>query len=147
MVTAQVAGSWGVEAMAALIGLAILFLLGCSFFSKKEVWDLEEGTGLLVRLKKRRDRLLRAMKDMEFERDSGAIAEEEFRTLRGEFKRRAIGVTKDLDRVRKVRLRKLMKKRRGVTPSQRKRVEALVRERVAARTVPASGTSNGSGSR
>lgn len=148
MVVAQVAGSWSVEAMAALIGLALLVLLGYSLFTRKEVWDLdEEGLGLLARLKKRRDSLLRAIKDMEFERESGAISEEEYRGLRNDFKRRAIGVTKDLDRVRKVRLRNLVKNRRGVIPSERKRVESLVRERVAARTAPASGTSKGSGSR
>ena len=144
---ADAAGSWGVEAMAVLIGVALLFLLACTFFSKKEVWDLEEGTGLLVRLKKRRDGFLRAMKDMEFERESGTISEAEFSPLRSDLKRRAIAVTKDLEHVRTVRLRKLVKKRRGIAPSQRKRVESLVKERQAARTAAAAGTERGSGNR
>jgi hypothetical protein len=67
------------------------------------------------------------MKDIEFEHQAGTLSEEEFRSLRNEFKLRAIGATRDLDRVRRSRLRSLERRGRGLSPSQRKRIEELVR--------------------
>lgn len=129
------ATSLGVMLMTILVGLAVLCLLAYSLIARKERWDLEPGAGTLARLKKRRERLLRSIKDLELAREAGSLSEEELRELRNDLKLRAIAVTKDLERVRKARLRSVLKSRRGITPSQRKHVEDLVRERLA-RTSP-----------
>ena len=121
--------SWTVEILAGLTGLAASCLLLFSFLGPKEIWDLDQGGGLLARLKKRRDRLLRSMKDLETERDAGTLAIEEFRSLRNDFKRRAIAASRDLERVRRRRLRALETGRIGLPASQRKRIENLVKTR------------------
>src|SRR5213593_4363958 len=115
--------------MPILIGLGLLCLLLYNILGPKEVWDPEEGLGLLGRLKKRRERLLRTIKDIEFAKESGTMSEEEFRQLRNDYKLRAISASKELGRVRQARLRNLMRKARGATPSQKKRIDELVRAR------------------
>ncbi|MBI4604770.1 MAG: hypothetical protein HY721_22640 [Planctomycetes bacterium] len=128
-----------VTGMTVIVGLAVLCLVAWSLFSPREPWAPEEGAGLLARMKKRRDRLLRSMKDLESERESGLITEDELRSVRNELKGRAIAVTRDLERVRRARLRGLMGRRRGLEPSERKRIEQAVRERAAARAAAAPG--------
>src|SRR5262245_30002372 len=119
--------------MPILIALGLLCLLLYNLLGPKEVWDPEEGLGLLVRLKKRKERLLRTIKDLEFARESGTLSEEEFRQLRNDYKLRVISASKGLERVRRSRLRNLMKRTRGATPSQKKRIEELVKARREAR--------------
>jgi hypothetical protein len=114
--------------MAILIGLAALSIIAFELLGPAEPWDLEEGSGILSRLRKRRERLLRAIKDLEFEHQAGGLSEEEFRRLRNDFKARAVEATRDLERVRKTRLRSLAGRRRGgPTPAERRRIEELVK--------------------
>jgi len=114
--------------LAILAGLAALSIIAFEFLGPSEPWDLEEGTGILAALRKRRERLLRAMKDLELERDRRAISEEEFQKLRNEYKARAVAATRDLDRARKSRLRSLSGRRRGeILPAERRRIEELVK--------------------
>ena len=123
----------GVTLMTLLVGFAVLTVLAFALMGPRETWDLEAGMGLLSRLRKRRARLLRAIKDLEVGKESGALAQAEFQDLRDDFKRRAVRVTKDLERVRKLRVFNLMRKRRPLTPSQKKHVEELVQIRAARR--------------
>ena len=114
--------------LAILAGLAALSIIAFEFFGTSEPWDLEEGAGILAALRKRRERLLRAMKDLELERDRGAISDAEFGKLRNDYKARAVAATRDLDRVRKSRLRSLAGRRRGeILPAERRRIEELVK--------------------
>jgi hypothetical protein len=115
--------------MPILIGLGLLCLLLYNLLGPKEAWDPEEGLGLLMRLKKRRERLLRTIKDLEFARESGTLSEEEFRQLRNDYKLRVIAASKGLERVRRSRLRNLMKRSRAATPSQKRHIEELVKAR------------------
>ena len=143
MESALPSASLGVTLMTCLVGLAVLCVLGYGLLGRKEPWDLLGGVGLLTRIRKRRERLLRAIKDLELERESGGLAEEEFVALRKDFKSRAVEVTRDLERVRRARLRSLARKRRGLTPSQKKHVEELVRQRLERRTAAAVPSSSG----
>jgi hypothetical protein len=115
-------------ALTILIGLAVLCVLAYGFLGEREVWDLDEREGLLGRLRKKKERLLRSIKDLEIERESGKISEEEFRTLRNDLKLRAIRATRDLDRVRGVRVRSLARRRAAIPPSRRKHIEELVKQ-------------------
>ena len=120
METAAPAVSLGVTLMTTLVGLALLCLLAYSWLARKERWDLEPGAGVLGRLKKRREHLLRSIKDLDLAREARSISEEDFSLLRNDLKLRAVAVTKDLERVRKARLRGVLKGRSSITPSQRK---------------------------
>ena len=71
-----------VVAMTILAGVAMLGLIAYVLCGARETWDLDAGAGRLVRLKKRRERVLRTMKDLETEREAGVITEEDFRGLR-----------------------------------------------------------------
>jgi hypothetical protein len=112
-----------------LIGLAILALLLYTILGPREAWDLDQSQGLLTRLRRRRDRLLRALKDLDFERETGTLSEPEFHRLRADFRQRAVEALKDLDRARGARIRRLARGRRGLPPSVVKKVEQLVQER------------------
>ena len=129
--------SWAAVGMAIIIGLGVLSLLAHGFLAPAEAWDLEARAGLLARLKRSRDRILRAIKDVEFEHESGALSEEEFRTLRNDLKRRAIEATRGLDQARKRRLKSLLRSGRSASAAEGARVEELVRAR-SSPTSPAS---------
>jgi polyhydroxyalkanoate synthesis regulator phasin len=117
------------NAMTVLIGLGAAAVLVFSLLGERELWDLDEGEGLLARLRKRRERLLRSLSDLETERDAGKLSEDEFHALRQELKRRAIQASRDLERVRHARLREIEKGRGGPPESRRRRIEELVKKR------------------
>lgn len=114
-----------------LVGAASCSVLGLSLFGEREVWDLDDSEGVLGTLKKRRERLLRSIKDLEAEFESGALSREEFNTLRYEYKRRTIVASKALDAARRSRLRKINKvgSRATTGAAERSRIEALVESR------------------
>ena len=115
----------------ALIGLAVVALLLFGLLGAKEPWDLDLGEGVLAGLNRKKGRLLRALKDLENQRENGTLTEEEFHTLRNDFKLRALGVMKELDRVRVARIRHVRGGEGGPTPGLRRKVERLVKERSA----------------
>ena len=115
--------------MTCLIGAAGLLCLGWSLIGPAEPWDPELGSGMLARLRKRKERLLRSIKDLEQESEAGLLAEDELRDLRNDLKRRAIEAAKSLERVRRMRLQSLLKRKRGLWPAERKRIEELVKAR------------------
>ena len=59
-----------VIAMTVLVVLTALSVVICGFLGQKEIWDLDKGKGRLSRLKRRRDRLLRTLKDLDFEKEA-----------------------------------------------------------------------------
>lgn len=115
-------------ALFCLISAAVLAVLLVALAGPPEAWDIDEGQGLLGRLRKRKDRLLRAIKDLEFEHENGMLSREEFQKLRGQYKVLAIRAMQALDRVRSARLRRIHRSR-VVPGSARAEVERLVRER------------------
>ena len=89
-----------VIAMTVLVVLTALSVVICGFLGQKEIWDLDKGKGRLSRLKRRRDRLLRTLKDLDFEKEAGTLSQEEYDRLRKEYKAEAVRAAKDLDRRR-----------------------------------------------
>ena len=118
-----------VTTLGILAGIAALGGIIVGLLSDKEVWDLDEGEGLLSRLGRERGRMLRSLKDLEFEHEAGTLSTEEFRSLRQEYKRRAIVVSRRLDRLRKSRLRALEKSGTALSTAQKNRIEELVNAR------------------
>jgi hypothetical protein len=135
--------------MTCLIGAAGLLCLGWSMLSPAEPWDVEGQSGTLARLRKRKERWLRSIKDLEHEREAGLISEEELREMRNDLKRHAIEAAKSLELVRRARLRSIMKRKRGLWPAERKRIEELVKARAgrAVGAASAEGMTAGGGSR
>ncbi|MCZ6792169.1 MAG: hypothetical protein O7J95_00985 [Planctomycetota bacterium] len=120
-----------VVAMTVLVSLATLGLVVYVICGTRETWDLDAGAGRLARLKRRRERVLRTMKDLDTEREAGIITEEDFRGLRGDYKRQAVLLSKELERVRRNRLRQLSRGVSRATAQTRKRVESFVKARKA----------------
>ena len=116
-----------------LIALAVLGVLMYPLLGPPETWDFDQAEGFLTTLTLRRDRILRALKDIEFERDAGGLSDEEYYPLRQDLKRRAIRAMKELDRVRASRMRNLHRSHAAVSPSLARQVEALVAKRKEAR--------------
>lgn len=118
--------SWGTTLLTVLIAISVGCVLAYSLIAPRPPWELESA-GLLARLRKRKDRLLRAMKDCAFELQSGTISAEGYQALRNDLKERAIQATRDIERVRRARFKSLLSRGRGVVPpSQRKHLEALI---------------------
>ena len=134
--TANVTAWLTANAMTVLIGLGAASLLLFSLLGERELWDLDEGRGLLARLRKRRERFLRSLADLETERAAGNLAEQEFHVLRNDLKRKAIRASRELERVRQGRLRRLESGRGGSSEARRRQIEALVKERKAKKEIP-----------
>ena len=109
------------------IGLLLLFLV--CLMGPKEVWDIDSSRGILTELTRRKNQLLRVIKDLEQERENGAIDGDEFARLRNNYKMRAIGVMRELDRVRAARIRRLDRRSGALPPSLERKIESLVQER------------------
>jgi hypothetical protein len=118
-----------VMTLAVLVGAAAGCVLVVSLFGEKEIWDLDQGSGILTRLQKERGRLLRSIKDLETEFEAGRLTQEEFSSLRREYKARAIAASRELERVRKVELRRLEKGGQALSAAERKSVEDLVAQK------------------
>lgn len=111
-----------------LISLAIAGVLLYHLLGPREFWDYDTAEGFLSSLQRRRDRLVRALRDVEYEYELSTISDEEFHQLRRDLKRRAVVAMKELDRAREARMRRLARPR-AVSPSLRRRIESLVKER------------------
>ncbi len=121
-----------VTAMTVLVGVASAGVILYSLLGESERWDIDAGAGRLGRLQRRRGRLLRRIKDLEFEREAGTLSEAEFSALRDSLKREAVEVTKQLERVRRQRLHAVSSGSRVHTPANAiRRVESAIAARKA----------------
>ena len=118
-----------VVAMTCLVGCAVFGLIVFAMLGRREVWDIDAGVGRLARLRKRKARVLRAVKDLEAERDSGALTNDEFRKSRAAFVQEAAALSKQLDQVRRFRARNVARGGGAVSTALRKRVETAIAER------------------
>jgi len=115
--------------MVSLLAIAVLGLIAHPLLSPTEEWDRAGAHGALTALARKRDRLLRVIKDLEFEHQAGLLSDEEFTRLRLDFKRRALQAMSELERARAARVRHLGQGRRSVAPSMLRRVESLLAAR------------------
>ena len=113
----------------ALISVSIFASMLLVFRGPQEIWDLDQGSGVLVRLGRRKSRLLRVLKDLEEEHDRGSLEGAEFRRLQGEYKRRTVEVMRELDGVRSARIRHIRTGNPTVSTGSRKHIEEAVARR------------------
>ena len=115
--------------MLALIELAIAGVFIFHFLHRAEPWEVEDGEGSLSILRKRRDRVLRAIKDIEFEHEAGVLSEEEYERLRRDFKAQGIVAMRELEELRDVRVERLDPEHQPSFQAMVQEVEGLVSER------------------
>jgi hypothetical protein len=114
------------------IGMGALALLASGLPRRKEAWDLDDSVQLLPGLRRRREQLLRAIKDLDREWQAGARPEETFQSARDQLKSQAIAVSKEMHRLRKARLRALAKAGAHASKAQASRIDEAIRLRRAA---------------
>jgi ribosomal protein S13 len=116
-----------------LIAAAAAAVVLHALFGPREVWDRDQGIGVLAGLGRRKARLLRVLKDLDDERAIGTLDEREYQELRDAYKRRTVEVMREIDRVRAARVRHLARGCAAVAPSLRRRIENDVARRRSAR--------------
>ncbi len=90
-----------------LIGFITCFLLFFASGGPIESWDPDLDSDALSTLARRKDRLLRILKDLDEEREMGSIEEQEYLRLRRNYKAKAVVALREFERVREARLRRL----------------------------------------
>ncbi|HLU46532.1 MAG TPA: hypothetical protein VK116_00560 [Planctomycetota bacterium] len=108
-----------------LIALAVAGILLYRILGPAEAWEGAWDEGTLSSLKRRRDRILRALKDIEQEREAGLLTGDEFERLRSELRREGAFALRDLERLRAVRRSWLRRPGGAITPSVRRRIDEL----------------------
>ena len=90
----------------ALISFLIITIMVQAALGPKEPWDPDLEAGTLSILGRRKDKLLRILKDIDDEREMGSIEEAEYLQLRRSYKAKAVVALREFARVRETRLRK-----------------------------------------
>ena len=99
------------------------------FLRRREAWDLETTPERFQVLERAYGRLLRTLKDLEFEFQVGNLSGEEHTRLKAEYKRKAVAVRKLLGRARLSAVRRIAQgKSIDLTEKERGRLESMVAE-------------------
>ena len=112
-----------------LISFIICCILYFAWSGPRESWDPDLESGALSILERRKDKLLRALKDLDDAHEMGMIEKTEYLQLRRNYKARAVVALREFDRVREARLRRLKSGEGLVSPALRARVDKMVRQR------------------
>ena len=113
----------------ALISFLIITIMVQAALGPKEPWDPDLEAGTLSILGRRKDKLLRILKDIDDEREMGSIEEAEYLHLRRSYKAKAVVALREFDRVRETRLRKLKTGETHVSAGIRDRIDDMVSQR------------------
>ena len=113
----------------ALISFLIITIMVQAALGPKEPWDPDLEAGTLSILGRRKDKLLRILKDLDDEREMGSIEEAEYLHLRRSYKAKAGVALREFDRVRETRLRKLKTGEIHVSTGIRNRIDDMVSQR------------------
>ena len=113
-----------------LISFIILCILYFSGNGPRESWDPDLESGALSILERRKDKLLRVLKDLDDEHEMGTIEKTEYLQLRRNYKARAVVALREFDRVRKARFRRLRSGESRISPALRARVDKMVQRRL-----------------
>ena len=113
----------------ALISFLIITIMIQAALGPKEPWDPDLEAGALSILGRRKDKLLRILKDLDDEREMGSIEEAEYLHLRRGYKAKAAVALREFDRVRETRLRKLKTGEIHVSTGIRNRIDDMVSQR------------------
>jgi len=112
-----------------LISFIICCILYFAWSGPRESWDPDLESGVLSILERRKDKLLRALKDLDDVHEMGTIEKTEYLQLRRNYKARAVVALREFDRVRETRLRRLKSGEGLVSPALRAQVDKMVRQR------------------
>ena len=112
-----------------LISFIICCILYFAWSGPRESWDPDLESGALSILERRKDKLLRALKDLDDVHEMGTIEKTEYLQLRRNYKARAVVALREFDRVREARLRWLKSGEGRVSPALRARGDKMVRQR------------------
>ena len=113
----------------ALISFLIIAIMIQAALGPKDPWDPDLEAGTLSMLGRRKDKLLRILKDLDDEREMGSIEEAEYLQLRRSYKAKAVVALREFDRVRETRLRKLKTGEIHVSAGIRDRIDDMVSQR------------------
>ena len=113
----------------ALISFLIITIMVQAALGPKEPCDPDLEAGTLSILGRRKDKLLRILKDLDDEREMGSIEEAEYLHLRRSYKAKAVVALREFDRVRETRLRKLKTGEIHVSAGIRDRIDDMVSQR------------------
>lgn len=113
-----------------LVGLGLATVLFLRVSGPREPWDPDLESGTLSILGRRKDKLLRILKDLDDERKMGSIEEPEYLELRRSYKAKAVVAFREFQRVREARLRKLQAGKTHVDPDIRARIDRQVARRL-----------------
>lgn len=113
-----------------LVSGGLLALLLYPFLGPREPWSLNESPDRLRNLKRRRDRAMRTLKDLENDFREGSLAQEDYEQLRAAYKKEAIEISKELSRVREIVLRQISGgPGRPLLDQERRQLEKLIAQR------------------
>ncbi len=117
--------------MTYLVGAGVLMVLAYPIVGgPRESWDMGEAPDRLRYLQRARDRVLRTLKDIEHDRREGSLLESDYEQLHATYKREAIGLSRELNRVRETAVRRIADGPDGpLGKDERRRLEELVRKR------------------
>jgi hypothetical protein len=118
--------SWTVFAVLVILSTLALAALA-ALVREREPWDIEDTPERFRALERAYEKTLRALKDLEFDRRAGTLSGGEHETLRAEYKGRAVGLRRALERSRQATMRRIAAGR-SAAPSaeERRRIEELV---------------------
>jgi hypothetical protein len=109
----------------ATLAIALLALL----LSGREPWYLDEAPESFRALQRAYEKILRTLKDIEFDFQVGTLSEEEHVALRTEYKRRAVAIRGALERSRLAGVRRIAAGQSvGLSPAERSKIEELVKK-------------------
>jgi hypothetical protein len=112
-----------------LISFIICCILYFAWSGPRESWDPDLESGVLSILERRKDKLLRVLKDLDDEHEMGTIEKTEYLQLRRNYKARAVVALREFDRVREARLRRLKSGKGLASPALRAQIDKMARQR------------------
>jgi hypothetical protein len=108
---------------------ALVIALLARLIVRREPWEVEATPAHLRDLRRGYERALRALKDLEFDFQSGTLSQEEHQRLRAEYKRQAVRLRGALERARKAAVRSIGRSKAPALPAgEVEQVERLVAE-------------------
>lgn len=122
-------------ALLILISFIICLILYFAFSGPREAWDPDLESGTLSILGRRKDKLLRVLKDLDEERGMGSIEEAEYLNLRRDYKAKAVVALREFNRVQETRLQKLRSGNTHISADIREQIEKKVTRRLKALSV------------
>jgi hypothetical protein len=86
-----------------LTALTVIVLILAPLIRRKPLWMPFPEGGRVAELLAEKEKMLRAIKDVEFEFENGTLSQEDRDTLRADYKSKAVAVIKEIEAITKGR--------------------------------------------